>query len=79
MVKDGIMIKYDDSNQYMFVKLVYDLPKDYADELGVEVYELSDLVFVIKRVAKVPFINDYYVVDRKDVVCYMTTKEFEVL
>lgn len=74
---NGLIMKYDDDNPYMFVKLAKDLPEEYANEIGVELYELPDTIFVIKRVAKIPFMNDFYIVSKKDVIAYMSKKEFE--
>lgn len=79
LTNDGILIKYDDSNPYMFVKLMYDLPNTFAEELGVEAYELPNLVFMIKRVAKIPVINDCFAISKKDIICFMTRKEFDEL
>lgn len=75
--KNGLIMKYDDANQYMFVKLVYDVPESLAVELGIETYKLAEAIFVIKRCAKIEFLDGCYIIDRKDLVAYLDKDEFK--
>lgn len=74
---NGIKVVHDEDDTFMFVKLISVNPKDLnkLESLG---YSNSD-VLVIKRIAKIPFVGEKYIVSTKDILGGMTIDEYENL
>ena len=70
---NGIIMKADDDNQYMFVKVI-DSNDDFKKKIGDE--NVYNNVFIIRRVAKLPFLLDKYIINTKDIIGYMSEDEF---
>lgn len=93
MIIDGLLTKYDDTNPYMFVKIL-----DYSEEAFDDLFNLTyidydtniieqenkfrenieDYVLVLKRVAKIPYLNNY-IISFEDIISVMTLEEYNNL
>ena len=75
LVVDGITQRYDDSNAYMFVEAI---------EIGEDLHSIPALsnngaVIIIKRIAKVPFIENMYFIHYDDILAIMDREEYDAL
>ena len=74
---DGIKVAHDDDDSFMFVKLLSANKKD-LDKLYSFGYSLDDIL-IIRRIAKIPFVGDKYIVSIKDILGGLTTEEYDNL
>ena len=74
LVLDGVLIKYDDSNQYMFAKII-NLPEKLISELDLNVAD----IIIINRVTKLPFIDGNYFINSNNIIASLTKEEYNKL
>lgn len=76
IIKDGITIKYDDNNQYMFSTII-DISPEASGKLSIY-YNIEDMILLTKRIAKLPFMENY-IISFEDVIGIYTKEEYEKL
>ena len=72
---DGLVQKYDDNSDFMFVKII-EVGKEIENK--VEYQDKENTVLVLKRIAKIPFISGYFI-NEEDILAILTKEEFEAL
>lgn len=75
--QDGIVVSRDDDDTYMFVEILSINENTFNNLLSFGFVEGDYLV--IKRVAKIPFIGDTYIISLKDVLGIMPLDEYDNL
>lgn len=79
LIKDikinGLIQKYDDSSDFMFVQVI-EIGEGLQDKP--EYQNIENLVLVLKRIAKIPFIESYFI-NEEDILAVMSKDEFEEL
>lgn len=76
IIVDGILTKYDDNNNFMFVEVIQASNNAYS-----EISQYTDpdnVVLVISRIAKTPFLTNY-VITLDDVLMLLTKEEYNKL
>ena len=78
--KAGVLtVRQDDSSAYMYFEVI-DMSAGavYELDLGSETeIDYTNMVLITHRVAKVPFINNQYFIDAKDVIAIVDKKYME--
>lgn len=72
--QDGILVAYDDSNSFIFTKVI-SIPPKVKEELKDYGFE-ENSILVLSRIAKIPFINETYFVNKKDILGVMPEEEY---
>lgn len=75
--QDGIVVSRDEDDTYMFVEVV-SINNETLNQLLKFNYVEGDYL-VIKRVAKISFIGDTYIISLKDVLGIMSLEEYDKL
>lgn len=75
--QDGIVVSRDDDDSYMFVDIISANSSTFNSLFSFGFVEGDYLV--IKRVAKIPFIGDTYIISLKDVLGIMPLDEYNNL
>lgn len=79
MMIDDMLEKYDDTSPYMFCKII-DIDKNVLNkitlDLGIEEFQLYNLVLVVKRVTKIRGFKGLYI-QLSDVIEVVTKDEYE--
>lgn len=76
MIQDGITLKYDDNNPYMFSRIL-----EASDKAGDELFKydgLNKLVLLTKRISKLPLYENY-IISLEDVIGLYTIDEYNKL
>ena len=75
--KAGVLVvSQDESSAYMFVK-IEEISNEAARELALEDINTDDILLVVQRTAKLPFIQDKFFVSYKDVIAVIDKEYFE--
>lgn len=75
--KAGVLVvSQDESSAYMFVK-IEEISNEAAKELALEDINLDDILLVVQRTAKLPFIQDKFFISYKDVIAVIDRDYFE--
>ena len=75
--KAGVLtVSQDESSSYMFVK-IEEISDEAKDTLEISTIEKENVLLVIQRTAKIPFIQNKFFISYKDVVAVIDKEYFE--
>lgn len=72
----ALLVNQDESSPYMFVH-IESISDESKEGLGLDDMFIDDILLVIRRTAKLPFVKNEFFISYKDVVAIISRKDFE--